>query len=67
MKKTISPVVWMLLGMALALAALIALFTVEFEWRRLVFYVPALAAAAALIFLGRARARKENPPEGKNK
>jgi hypothetical protein len=66
-RKSNVPLILMLLGMALALAALVALFILEFAWEHLVFYLPALGAAAALIFLGRARAGKEFPPAGKQK
>jgi hypothetical protein len=65
MKKNNSPVVLMLLGMVLALGALVALFTLEFRWIDLAIYLPALAAAAVLIFMGRARGRREYPPAGK--
>ena len=58
------PLAMMLIGMAVALAAFVSLFLRAFHWIDLAFYLPALALAAALIFIGRARIRKNGPPTG---
>jgi hypothetical protein len=58
-------VTMMLIGLAVALAAFVSLLLRAFHWIDLVYYLPALALAAALIFIGRARIRKNNPPAGK--
>lgn len=53
------PLMMMLLGMAVALAALFALFMFEFAWIDLVYYLPALALAGFLIFIGRAKLKRK--------
>lgn len=51
--------VMMLLGMAGALAVFICLIALDFSWFSLVYYLPALAVSAALLFLGKARLKKK--------
>jgi hypothetical protein len=51
--------VMMLLGLAGALAAFVLLMVLGFKWIDLVFYVPGLGLCAALLFIGRARVKKQ--------
>ena len=55
----------MLIGIAIALAAFVSLLLRAFHWIDFAFYLPALALAGVLIFIGRARIRKISPPAGK--
>lgn len=51
--------VLILLGLVGTLAVLVCLFTLDFTWFSLVYYVPALAVSAFLVFYGRARLNRK--------
>jgi hypothetical protein len=56
--------VLVLLGLAGALAVLVCLFALDFSWFSLVYYVPALAVSALLIFVGRSRLKAKTGKDG---
>jgi hypothetical protein len=49
----------MIAGLAIAVGVFIMLVNIDFLWLDLVFYLPALAIAAFLIFFGKAKLKKK--------
>jgi hypothetical protein len=65
--KAVFPLIMILLGVAIAVGVFVALLALEFVWIDLAYYVPALALSGALIFVGRAKARKAGEPTQRGK
>lgn len=49
----------MIVGLAIAVGVFVTLVRFAFTWIDMVFYVPALAVAAFLIFFGKAKLKKK--------